>query len=76
MPLQLKQKSTAGFPMEFCEILEQLVSRIILGFSFWKENRGGEGRPVTLVVSGFHFFQGSYLFIKPWTIVLSLQIFA
>ena len=29
--LKLKQKSTVGFPMEVCKILEQLVSRIILG---------------------------------------------
>ena len=70
--LQLKQKSIVCFPMEFCEILEQLVSRINLGGCFWKENRGGEERAVTLMVSGFHFLQGSYLFIKPWSNVLSL----
>ena len=73
--LQLKQKSTVGFLMKFYEILEELVLRIILGGCFWKENRGGEGCAVTLVVSSFHFFQGSYLFIKPWSYVLSLQIF-
>ena len=73
--LKLKQKSTVGFPMEVCKILEQLVSRIILGGCFWKESRGGEGHAVTLVVSSFHFFQGSDLFIKQWSYVLSLQIF-
>ena len=35
------------------------------GGLFLKQNRGGERRAVTLVVSGFHFFQDSYLFIKP-----------
>ena len=45
------------------------------GGCFWKESRGGEGHAVTLVVSGFHFFQGSDLFIKQWSYVLSLQIF-
>ena len=56
--LQLKQKSTADV---FCEILEQLLSRIILGGCFWKENRRRERGEVTLVVSGFYFFQGMYL---------------
>ena len=59
--LQLKQKSPAGFPMEFCKILDNLLLKIILAGCFWKENRGGEGRAVTLVVSGFNFSQGSYL---------------
>ena len=58
--LQLNQKSTAGFQMEFWEILEKLPSRIILVGCFWKENREGEGRAVTLLVRGFNFFQGSY----------------
>ena len=32
--LQLKQKSTRVFPKEFSKILEQILSRIILGASF------------------------------------------
>ena len=52
--------------MEFCEILEQLLSRIIFFFgggaaSEKKIGGGGERRAVTLVVPDFHFFQGSYL---------------
>ena len=48
--LQQKQKSTAVFPMEFCE---QLHSQILFGAAL--------ERAVTLVVSGFHSFQGSDL---------------
>ena len=59
--LQLNEKSTAGVSSEFYEILEQLLPRTIFGGCFLKENKGGEGRTVTLVVSGFHFYQGSYL---------------
>ena len=59
--MQLNQKSTAGFPIEFWEILEKLPSRIILADCFWKENRQRKGRAVTHLVSGFNFFQGSYL---------------
>ena len=47
--------------MEMCEILGQLLSIIILGSCSLKENREGEGRAVNLVISGFRFFQGSYL---------------
>ena len=36
---------------------------IILRGCFCKENRGGEGHPVILVVSGFLFFPG-HIFIK------------
>ena len=74
--LQLKQKPTAGFPMELCEILEQLFSRIILGSFFWKEKRGGEGRAVTPAVSCFHFSQGNYLFIKQCTFSTNFEILA
>ena len=35
------------------------------GLLLKRKQRGGEEREVILVVSGFHFFQGSYLFIKP-----------
>ena len=42
--LQLKHPPGC-FPRKFCEILEQLLSRIILGNRF-----EGEGRAVTLVV--------------------------
>ena len=41
--LQLKQKFTGVFPMEFCEIVEQLLSRIIFGGCFLRENRREEG---------------------------------
>ena len=34
-----KSEITAGFPMEFWEILEKLPSRVILVGCFWKENR-------------------------------------
>ena len=72
--LATKTEIHQGFSMEFCKILGQLVSRIIFAGYFWKEKRGGEGHAVTFVVSGFHFFQGSYLSIKPWSNVLSPQI--
>ena len=50
--LQLKQKSTtAGFD----GILRKFRS------VFLKGNRRGEVRAVTLVVPGFHYFQGIYL---------------
>ena len=61
--------------MEFCEVLEQLVSRIENNLVGWgvgwggggasEKKIGGEGYAVTLVVSGFHFFQDSNFFIKP-----------
>ena len=47
--------------MEFCEILEQLLSRIIVVDCFLNENREGEEHAVTLLLSGFHFFRGSCL---------------
>ena len=47
--------------MKFCEILEQLLSRIIVVGCFLNENREGEGHAVTLLLSVFHFFRGSCL---------------
>ena len=47
--------------MQLCEILGQLLLRIILGSCSLKENREGEGRAVSLLISGFRFFQVSYL---------------
>ena len=58
----LKEKFTRVFSTEFCGILKQLLLRIIFGGCFRKENRGGERCAVTLVVSGFQLFLGSYLF--------------
>ena len=45
--------------LEFFEILEQLLSRKILRVTSEKKkkNRGREVGAVTLVISGFHFFQ-------------------
>ena len=48
------------FAAEFWEVLKQLLSRIIFGGCFWKESEE-EKYMEKLVVSGFHFFQGSYL---------------
>ena len=47
--------------MQLCEILGQLLLRINFGSCSLKENREGEGRAVSLAISGFRFFQGSYL---------------
>ena len=58
--LQLNRNPLLLFSTELCKILEQLFFRIILGGCFWKENRVGERRTVTIAVSGFHFFTGSY----------------
>ena len=58
--LQLSRNPLLLFSTELCKILEQLFFRIILGGCFWKENRAGERRTVTIVVSGFDFFTGSY----------------
>ena len=55
--LQLKQKSNAAFPIEFCDISEQLLSRLILRATSEKET---EEDAETLEVSGFDFFLGSY----------------
>ena len=51
--LQLKQKSTAAG--------SNGMLRSFRTVTFWKENRRGEVRTVTLVVHRFHYFQGSYL---------------
>ena len=45
----------------FCKSLEQLLLRIILGGYFLKEKRGRERCEVTVLVSGFCFFQSIYL---------------
>ena len=48
------------FAAEFWEVLKQLLSRIFFGGCFWKESEE-EKDAEKLLVSGFHFFQGSYL---------------
>ena len=58
MPCNLNRDPPRVF---FCEVLEQLLSRIIFGVCFWKENRGRGRCKVTLVVAGFYFFQGIHL---------------
>ena len=62
--LQLKQNSTYVSSTEFWEILEQLLSRIILVGCFWKKDRGEQGRAVTLAVSGLHFCQEIFININ------------
>ena len=59
--LQLKQKFATGVFHRILRLFRPALSRIVFGGCFWKENREGQGHAVTLVVSGFHFFQGSYL---------------
>ena len=56
-----KTKIHRVLPIEFCKILEQLLSKIILRDCVWKENRVNRE---TLLVSGFHFFQGSYFILS------------
>ena len=51
------------FPTEICEILEQLLYRGGEGTGWATSGKKADeekGNGVTLVVSGFQFFQGSY----------------
>ena len=72
--LPLKQKSSAGFPIEFCEILEQLLSRTILGAAFEQKIEEENDAQWRFVVSDFNFFQRSYLLIHET--MFFLHIFA
>ena len=63
-----KSEITAGFPMEFWEILEKLPSKVILVGCFWKENRRRRTCSDPLGFR-FQFFPGQ-LFIKQWGNVL------
>ena len=56
--LQLKMKLQA-FLTEFCDIFEQLPSRIILGTTPEKKGKDKKA-PSDLVVSDFSFFKDNY----------------
>ena len=75
--LQLKEKSTACVSDEILRNFRTATFEVNFEGYFWKENRRGEGRAVSLVISGFHYFIGQ-LFIKEnklWTNLHSPQIF-
>ena len=62
--LQLKQKYPLWvFPMKFCKILEQLATfeNVFLGAAASEKKTKRRRCTVSLVVSGFHFFQGHHL---------------
>ena len=63
--LSLMLKSTVGFPMAFCKILEQRLSRIILESCFSKKPRGVEGNRVTIMVSGFQVVSTNFRIAEP-----------
>ena len=58
-------KFTVGFPVAFCKILEQLLSRIILESCFSKKPRGVQGNRVTIIVSGFQVVSTNFRIAKP-----------
>ena len=71
-----KHKSAASVSDEILQNFRTATLENNFWGCFWKENRGRKGYTVTIALSGFHFFQASFLFIKSWNNVLSPQIFA
>ena len=58
--LQLKQKSTKGVSKGIFQNFRTDSFENNFGGQFLKENKERVGRAATLIVSGFHLFQGSY----------------
>ena len=80
MPCNENRNPPQVFSMEFCEILEQLLSRIFFwrvaeGY-FWRESRVGEGRAVMLLVSGFDFFQGRFFSFLHYFLLYGKGVFS